>query len=278
MKSEVSVEQLVRTHGIELNKSGKDWRGRYPFHADDTPSLVVTPAKNLWHCFGCGAGGGPVDWEMKANGVSFRHAAQLLREGIPALAAEPGVKHTTVRALPSPVTAESDDVELLAQVVDYYHLTLKGDAEALAYLEKRGIAAAVAPFRLGYANRTLGLRLPLKNREAGEAIRTRLQAIGVIRESGHEHLNGCVVFPWFDAAGAVAGLYGRKVRDNLRPGTAYHLYLPGPHRGVFNAAGLAGQTEVILCEAIIDALTFWCAGYRNVTASFGAEGFSVSRS
>ncbi|WP_080437925.1 CHC2 zinc finger domain-containing protein [Burkholderia ubonensis] len=274
LKSEVSVEQLVRAHGIELNKSGKDWRGRCPFHADDTPSLVVTPSKNLWHCFGCGAGGGPVDWVMKANGVSFRHAAQLLREGIPSLAAEPGVKHTTVRALPSPVTVDSDDVELLAQVVDYYHQTLKGDAEALAYLEKRGIAAAVDPFRLGYANRTLGLRLPLKNREAGEAIRTRLQAIGVIRDSGHEHLNGCVVFPWFDAAGAVAGLYGRKVRDNLRPGTAYHLYLPGSHRGVFNAAGLAGQTEVILCEAIIDALTFWCAGYRNVTASFGAEGFT----
>lgn len=274
LKSEVSVEQLVRAHGIELNKSGKDWRGRCPFHADDTPSLVVTPSKNLWHCFGCGAGGGPVDWVMKANGVSFRHAAQLLREGIPSLAAEPGVKHTTVRALPSPVTVDSDDAALLAQVVDYYHQTLKGDAEALAYLEKRGIAAAVDPFRLGYANRTLGLRLPLKNREAGEAIRARLQEIGVIRESGHEHLNGCVVFPWFDAAGAVAGLYGRKVRDNLRPGTAYHLYLPGPHRGVFNAAALAGQTEVILCEAIIDALTFWCAGYRNVTASFGAEGFT----
>ncbi|RQY08618.1 toprim domain-containing protein, partial [Burkholderia stagnalis] len=274
LKSEVSVEQLVRVHGIELNKSGKDWRGRCPFHADDTPSLVVTPSKNLWHCFGCGAGGGPVDWVMKANGVSFRHAAELLREGIPSLAAEPGVKHTTVRALPSPVTAESDDTALLAQVVDYYHQTLKGDAEALAYLEKRGIAAAVAPFRLGYANRTLGLRLPLKNREAGEAIRARLQAVGVIRESGHEHLNGCVVFPWFDAAGAVAGLYGRKVRDNLRPGTAYHLYLPGPHRGVFNAAGLTGQTDVILCESIIDALTFWCAGYRNVTTSFGAEGFT----
>ena len=278
MKAEVSVEQLVRAHGIELAKSGKDWRGKCPFHEDSTPSLVVTPAKNLWHCFGCNAGGGPVDWAMKANGISFRHAVELLREGIPSLAAKGGAKagatRSTVRALEAPVSADADDAALLAQVIDYYHQTLKASPEALAYLERRGIAAAVDHFKLGYANRTLGLRLPMKNRDAGEAIRTRLQAVGVIRESGHEHLNGCVVFPWFDELGAVAGLYGRKILDNLRPGTAYHLYLPGPHRGVFNAAGLVDCKEVILCEAIIDALTFWCAGLTNVTTSYGAEGFT----
>ncbi|MFM0134393.1 toprim domain-containing protein, partial [Paraburkholderia sediminicola] len=76
-------------------------------------------------------------------------------------------------------------------------------------------------------------------------------------------------------AGQVAGLYGRKIGDSLRAGTAYHLYLAGPRRGVFNAEGLRGQKEVILCEAVIDALTFWCAGYRNVTASWGAEGFTA---
>jgi DNA primase catalytic core len=274
LKAEVSVEQLVRAQGIELVKSGKDWRARCPFHEDATPSLVVTPAKNLWHCFGCGAGGGPVDWVMKASGISFRHAVELLREGIPSLAARTGTARSTVRALEAPVSASADDAALLAQVVDYYHQTLKASPEALAYLEKRGIVGAADHFRLGYANRTLGLRLPEKNRQAGEAIRSRLQAVGVIRESGHEHLNGCVVFPWFDEAGAVAGLYGRKVLDNLRAGTAYHLYLPGPRRGVFNAQGVRGQKEVIVCEAIIDALTFWCAGFTNVTAAYGVEGFT----
>jgi DNA primase len=274
MKAEVSVEQLVRAHGIELAKSGKDLRGRCPFHEDGTPSLVVTPSKNLWHCFGCGIGGGPVDWAMKANGISFRHAVELLREGIPSLAAKVGTAHATVRALASPVSVNVDDAALLDQVVDYYHETLKALPEALAYLEKRGIVGAVDHFRLGFANRTLGLRLPMKNRDAGEAIRGRLQTLGVIRESGHEHLNGSIVFNWRDDAGHVVGLYGRKIADNLRSGTAYHLYLPGPHRGVFNAEGLRGQKEVILCESIIDALTFWCAGYTNVTASFGAEGFT----
>lgn len=274
LKAEVSVEQLVRAHGIELAKSGKDWRGKCPFHEDSTPSFVVTPAKNLWHCFGCNTGGGPVDWVMKANGISFRHAVELLREGIPSLAAKAGTTHSTVRVLEAPVSSDADDAALLAQVVDYYHQSLKTSPDAMAYLERRGIAAAVDHFKLGYANRTLGLRLPAKNRHAGEAIRARLQAVGVIRESGHEHLNGCVVFPWFDESGAVAGLYGRKILDNLRTGTAYHLYLPGPHRGVFNAAGLVGCKEVIVCEAIIDALTFWCAGLKNVTTSYGIEGFT----
>ncbi|EIF35337.1 DNA primase [Burkholderia sp. Ch1-1] len=273
LKAEVSVEQLVRAHGIELVKSGRDWRGRCPFHEDGTPSLVVTPSKNLWHCFGCGLGGGPVDWAMKANGISFRHAVELLREGIPALAAKAG-ERTTVRALESPVSVEVDDAALLDQVVDYYHQSLKSSPEALAYLEKRGIAAAVEPFRLGFANRTLGLRLPEKNRVAGEAIRTRLQRIGVIRESGHEHLNGCIVFGWRDEAGHVAGLYGRKIVENQARNLPKHLYLPGPHRGVFNADGVRGQREVIVCESVIDALTFWCAGCTNVTAAFGADGFT----
>ena len=68
--------------GVELRQQGKDLVGACPFHDDDSPSLVVTPAKNLWHCLGaCGRGGGPIDWVMTAQGVSFRHAVELLREG-----------------------------------------------------------------------------------------------------------------------------------------------------------------------------------------------------
>lgn len=101
LKSEVSVERLVEASGIELKKSGKDRVGRCPFHEDDTASLVITPAKNLWHCFGCGIGGGPIDWVMRKNGVSFRHAVELLKDGVtdlPSSAAEL-VKRSTVRAL-----------------------------------------------------------------------------------------------------------------------------------------------------------------------------------
>jgi DNA primase catalytic core len=291
LKSEVSVERLVEASGIELKRSGKDRLGRCPFHRDDTASLVVTPAKNLWHCFGCGIGGGPIDWIIKTHGVSFRHAVELLREGLPsfphagtrAAAGEASgpVKRSTVRSLPAPLSFDADDARLLQDTVAYYHERLKQSPEALAYLESRGLAGAardeaVAHFRLGVADRTLGLRLPEKNRKAGGEIRARLQKVGLYRESGHEHFAGSLIVPIFDEAGHVVEVYGRKLLDNLRAGTPKHLYLPANEargRGVFNLAAFQASREIILCEALLDALTFWCAGYRNVTSAYGVEGF-----
>jgi DNA primase catalytic core len=280
LKNEVSVERLIEGSGIELKKTGKDLAGKCPFHEDDTASLLVTPSKNLWHCFGCGAAGGPIDWVIKKNGVSFRHAVELLRDGIPSLAAGSGaIKRTTVRALEAPVALDVDDQVLLDQVIGYYHETLKTSPEALAYLQARGIASteAVEHFKIGFADRTLGLRLPQKNRVAGSEIRSRLQKIGIYRESGHEHFNGSLIVPVCDQNGNVQEVYGRKLLDNLRAGTPKHLYLPareGRGRGVFNVEALQANKEIILCEALIDALTFWCAGYRNVTSAYGIEGFT----
>jgi DNA primase len=288
LKDEIAVQRLVEAAGVELRKTGKDFAGRCPFHDDDTASLIVTPAKNLWHCFGCQCGGGPIDWVMKLKGVSFRHAVELLKDDS-ALAAESlgsacePVKRATVRVLAPPVTLDADDRALLVQVVDYYHQTLKQSPEALAYLQSRGLnhPELVEHFKLGYANRTLGLRLPNKQRASGADIRTRLEKVGIYRESGHEHFNGSVVVPMLDDAGGVCELYGRKITARLRPGTPLHLYLPahdaraqGGGRGVFNLAALKASKEIILCEAIIDALTFWCAGYRNVTTAYGVEGFT----
>lgn len=68
-------------------------------------------------------------------------------------------------------------------------------------------------------------------------------------------------------------IYGRKLDWDLRTGQPAHLYLPGAHRGVWNSEGLSGG-EVIICESLIDALSFWCAGYRNVTATYGTAGFT----
>ncbi len=277
LKSEVEVVGLVEAAGIELKRGGKDLLGCCPFHEDDTASLVVTPAKNLWHCFGCGIGGGPIDWVIKRNGVSFRHAVELLRADLflAAGGGEPGaLKRSRVTRLPAPVALDAGEQELLDQVIGYYHETLLASPEALAYLERRGIASRelIEQHRLGFANRTLGLRLPATQVKAGAEVRGRLQKAGVLRESGHEHFNGCLVVPVIDEAGHVTEVYGRKITDGVNP--PLHLYLPGPHRGVWNGRSLIGQAEVILAEALIDAMTFWCAGYRNVTAAYGVEGLT----
>jgi DNA primase len=280
LKKEISVQRLAEARGIKLKRLGADLHGLCPFHDDRTPSLVITPAKNLWHCMGaCNAGGTAIDWVMRADGISFRHAVELLRADHLPLSASPiqPVKVGTVRKLPPPVAREADDRLLLTQVVGYYSETLKQSPEAMKYLASRGLTSPeiIDRFRLGFANRTLGLRLPAKNRAAGAEMRGRLQTLGVLRESGHEHFNGSLVVPVLTPAGEVVEMYGRKITANLREGTPDHLYLKGEHRGVWNEEALLASKEVILCEALIDALTFWSAGFRNVTASYGVNGFTA---
>ena len=183
LRASVAVAGLVASDGVVLTRRGADLAGLCPFHADATPSLVVTPGKNLWHCFGCGAGGGPLDWVMRKRGVSFRHAAELLRElaGLPSpdsslAAASP----SPPRTLSSPIPPDEDDVAVLDRVVSYYQACLARSPAALAYLQARGIGDSemVTTFRLGFADRTLGLRLPDKRRKEGADLRARLERLG----------------------------------------------------------------------------------------------------
>ncbi len=280
LKEEVSLQRLVELAGVELRQQGKDLVGLCPFHEERTGSLVVSPEKNLWHCMGaCQAGGSVIDWVMRAEGVSFRHAVELLRDGVvPSALDGRRATRSTVSKLPSPLPIGAGERELLERVVGFYAQTLRECPEALAVLERRGLGGheLIEHFRIGYANRTLGYRLPAKNRKAGAELRGKLQELGVIRASGHEHLSGSLVIPVGDVNGEVVQLYGRKLRDDLNHrGSSRHLYLPGPRRGVFNAKALAAcDGELIVCESLIDALTFWRYGLRHVTAAFGADGFT----
>ena len=153
LKADVSVERLIEAAGITLKKSGKDKIGLCPFHDDKEASLVVTPAKNLWHCFVCQCGGGPIDLVMKLQGVSFRHAVEILKAD-PSLAAgstAAGVvatPRTLVRTLPPPVEFDADDQALLNQSIDYYHETLKTSPEAQAYLKAALLVTAQCGWRI----------------------------------------------------------------------------------------------------------------------------------
>ena len=279
LKREVSLVRLIESQGHELKKRGRDWVMRCVFHEEDTPSLSVSEAKNVYHCFGCNASGTVLDWVMKTQGVSLPHAVQLLRHDAPLAAADKvGVKLSFTRPLAS-LAADADEVALLGQVAGTYHETLKQSPEAQAYLTQRGLVhgEVIDTFRLGYANKSLTYRLPPGYAKEGRDVRAKLQRVGVYRESGHEHLNGCLVVPVFDPeSGAVRQMYGRRIAPGhkIPAGQPKHLYLSLPLAGVWNEAALVASREVIVCEALIDALTFWCAGYRNVIAAFGVNGFT----
>ncbi|MFC1499186.1 toprim domain-containing protein, partial [Verrucomicrobiota bacterium] len=221
------------------------------------------------------AAGNSIQFVEKFDGVSFRHAFEILSDGkafIPP--SDQPLKRATVRRLENPFQAEVKDPELFSQVVDFYHERLTNTEAPKKYLQKRGLyhEEAIEHFKLGYGDRTLGLRLPERNRKEGKAIRERLIKLGLIRQTGHEHFNGSVVLPVFDAEGNVLEMYGRKITTSLRKGTPLHLYLPGPHAGIWNYSAL-DNPELILCEAPLDALTFWIHGFKNVTFIYGTEGF-----
>ena len=146
------------------------------------------------------------------------------------------------------VDLTADDQKLLAQVVDFYHQTLKESADALAYLHQRGVtsAQAVDHFRLGYANRTLGTVLPSKDTQLGRDIRGRLQRLGLFRTSGHEQFAGCVVFPVpaADATNRIVDLYGRKTGMQLRKGTPLDMFVGNQRQGVWNIEAVAASEEI----------------------------------
>ena len=186
-------------------------------------------------------------------------------------------KWSSAQLLACPLDGSVDDARLLQQVVDFYagRLLLPGNA-GRNYLAERGLddAELIRRFALGFADRSLGLRLPNKQRKDGAELRQRLEKLGLFRASGHEHFAGSVVVPIHGDDGAVSGMYGRKVTERLRSGTPVHTYLPGKHRGIWNAGpGLVNADgAVVMCEALFDAMSCWVSGVRNVTATYGVNG------
>ncbi|ADP11515.1 DNA primase [Erwinia sp. Ejp617] len=289
LKRSVSLAALAESQGHRLRLQGRDRVLLCPFHQEKTPSCVISPDKNLYHCFGCGAAGSVVDWMMKTEGFSLPKAVLRLREFA---GHNPSSSAAAVPAAPPRQTLtdlDDDGQALLGQVVNGYHRNLLNSPEALTWLEKRGLnhPELVSHFKLGFAGAhgVAGL-LPSVSSKEGKRLRDRLTLLGVLRETTRQdHFRGCLVVPvvgWSESGhaaqrGRVLQLYGRRtLGDNqIKKGSARHLYLPAPLAGVWNEQALKASAEIILCEALIDAMTFWCAGYRNVIAAFGANSFTA---
>ena len=118
--------------------------------------------------------------------------------------------------------------------------------------------------RVGYSDGKLLDRIP-------EEERAVLRKIGLINR-GRELFANCIVVPIFHE-GRVSELYGRRI-GATRASAPSHLYLPGPHKGVWNLDGLKTEPWALLMESIFDVMAMWRAGYRNVTAAFGVHGLT----
>ena len=273
LKQSIDLAALVQSKGIKLEAHGNDKKGLCPFHQDTNPSMIITPGKNLFNCPACGTGGDVITFVQKFDNISFTQAVDFLKNGnLPKLEiTTPAEKHKYKQ----PVDFDADDHQAIQRIINYYAKTLKQDKTAIAYLKERCIYSEEAMdfFQMGFVDRSLGMHLPSRRTVDGRQLRDSLAEIGLCRSSGHEHFRASIVFPIAGDQGNIFEIYGRRITHNLTKGVPAHLYLPGPHIGIWNRQCFQNKT-IILTESIIDALTFWVQGFRDVTASYGIGGFT----
>ena len=277
LKQSVDLLTLVRSRGHEPSRHGNGkWKINCPFHEDKEASLVLTPGKGLWQCFGCGKAGSAIDFLVFHDHLT---TGQAIRE----LAAKSnGLVRSASEIEKAPETKPRTPQQqtLINKTAEFYHKTLFQHPEGRAYLKERSLTdpALLETFRVGYANESIKDALP----PDGDLL-DDLKALGILDAKGREHFRDCIVFPIYESNGTgnVVGMYGRKINvdssatgGSASGGKVRHLYLPGPHRGVFNHVCARSSKTLLLTEGILDAATLWQAGYKNTTALYGTNGLT----
>ena len=228
LKREVSVQRLAEARGIKLHRHGADLLGLCPFHDDRNPSLVITPGKNLWHCLGaCNAGGTAIDWVMRANGISFRHAVELLRAGPSSLSRRSGPAGEAWHGAQAAAARGAGRGRPRAAVAG--RGLLQRDAEAVAGgdevsgIARPEIVGDHRPFPAGLRQPDAGLSAcrrrtaPPARRCADGCNSWASCARAATSTSTVRWSSRCSI-----AAGDVVEMYGRKITPNLREGTPNH--------------------------------------------------------
>jgi DNA primase len=267
IKATTDIVSVIAGYGVQFKKSGRDYVALCPFHTEQTPSFHVTPEKGLFHCFGCEAKGNVIQFVALKEGMGEREAAVKLLGTVPGVTHASTLPRKTESVEPKKILKPGDAANLLQRVVSFYVKTLAKDPAGLDYLKGRKLAEAttLGTFQIGYSNGSLLKVLP-----RDEDILDGLKTLGVLKADGREHFENCVTVPLVDVQGNVCGIYGRRVTAD----EPQHLYLPGPHRGVWNGGSAKTNQTLLITEAILDGLALWQAGFRNVIAIYGAQGWT----
>ena len=271
--SRTDIAELVGGYVRLIKKSGGSMFGLCPFHSEKTPSFAVNADKQIYHCFGCGKGGGAISFVMEMENVPFRDAVEILAK----------------RAGMS--VPESDGTDMLAgkrrrmlelnkDAARHFHQLLSSPIASVArdYLAMRGISKAlVTKFGIGAAPDSWSLLLEAMAKKGYS--RTELLEAGLIRSSrkeggAYDMFRNRLIFPVIDVRGDVIGFSGRILGDGEPK------YLNSPDTLVFNksrnlfALNLAKRTKsgmLILAEGNIDVVALHQAGFDCAVASLGTS-------
>ena len=257
---------------VTLKKGGKDLKGLCPFHDEKTPSFTVSPAKNMYYCFGCGAGGDAIKFLEEFEGLSFTEAVE-------SLAASLGMEVPRAQS-----KAPSRDLAPLFEAMNaaegFYKAQLKGSPQAIDYLKGRGLTGRIAAeFKLGFApDAWSALREALSGGARPVPSKVLLEA-GLIgrNDKGREYdrFRGRIMFPVRDGRGRIVAFGGRLLGDGQGP-----KYLNSPETPIFHKSQeLYGLFEarksvrrldsLIVVEGYLDVIALAQAGIRNAVATLG---------
>ena len=274
VKSRLDIVETVGNYVPNLKRSGRTWKANCPFHNERTPSFIVDPTRNSWHCFGaCSTGGDVIEFVRRFEGLEFREALRRCAE-------RAGVE------LRPPTRAEREEREQHEQLLSaneaaavFFQAALDSPegASALAYAEGRGLdAGARRDWQIGYApDSWQALTDHLGARGFGPDV---LIAAGLAIEGNrgpYDRFRGRLIFPTRDERGRLTGFGGRALLEDQEP-----KYLNTPQTPLFDKSGTlygldrAGPEarraeQLIVVEGYMDVIGCWQAGLRNVSASMG---------
>ncbi len=270
----LSIVEVVSDY-VSLRRAGGNFLGLCPFHAEKTPSFNVNPAREIFHCFGCGAGGNAFSFVMKIEGVSFPEAVKLL-------ARKAGIEIEERQLTPSERKSQDEYAQFLRindLTTSYYRSILLHGQEgepARQYLSNRSVESAISEaYRLGFASdRRDGLVKHLKNN--GVELESALK-LGIIRKSDsgwYDLFRNRLIFPIRDARGQVIAFAGR-VLDAALP-----KYINSPESALYHKSSvlfgldmalpsIRTGNSVIIVEGYFDHLALYRAGVQNVVATCG---------
>jgi DNA primase len=263
---------------VVLKNTGKDYVGLCPFHSEKTPSFTVSPVKQIFHCFGCGAGGDVFSFLMKYDGIGFSEAVQSLarRYGI-------SLPERNMTASQKKVASQRQQLfDLNKQVMSFFtgQLTDRSSGQtARAYLEKRGFTQEIiTQFGLGFApdgwDNLVGFFRKL-NISQSLAINSGL-IVPRQNKGYYDRFRNRVIFPIFDVTNQIIG-FGGRVLDDSKP-----KYLNSPETPVYNksrslygahaAKNKSRETDrVYIVEGYFDLLALHQHGITNTVATLGTS-------
>ncbi len=263
---------------VALKRSEKTYLGLCPFHAEKTPSFHVNREKQLFHCFGCGAGGNLFQFVMRAENLDFKDAMKLLADRAGVI-----IPEDDERADDEKHKRRQRIYEMNKLSGRFYYDKLTKTPEGrigLKYFAGRKInAATIRKYGLGYASDEYDALRKYLN-EKGFSDKEIIDAGLVTDRNGRlrDKFRNRVMFPIIDVRGNVIGFGGRIINDNQGDGFKAPKYLNSPETPVFdkgkslfslNFAKNAHSNQIILCEGYMDVISSYQAGIENITATLG---------